>query len=76
MEKKLKIIRSSNLNIIRMKVNEIKTTICLVIMIVFGMMAFLTKDVLNSQLFASLGIIAGALLSKLMSTQNINIDEK
>jgi hypothetical protein len=39
-------------------------------------MAFLTKDVLNSQLFSSIGIIAGALLSKFMSTQNSNIDEK
>lgn len=45
-------------------------------MIVFGIMAFLTKDVLNSELFASIGIISGALLSKFMSTQNTNIDEK
>lgn len=59
-----------------MKLIEIKTTICLVFMIVFGIMAFLTKDVLNSELFASIGIISGALLSKFMSTQNTNIDEK
>lgn len=52
-----------------MKIIEIKTTMCLVFMIFFGIMAFLTKDILNSQLFASIGIIAGALLSKLMPTQ-------
>jgi hypothetical protein len=39
-------------------------------------MAFSTKDVLNSQLFASIGIIAGALLSKNMSYQNTDIHEK
>jgi hypothetical protein len=39
-------------------------------------MAFFTKDVLNSQLFASIGIVAGALHTKFMSNQNINIDEK
>ena len=59
-----------------MKLIEIKTTFCLVFIIVFCIMAFLIKDVLNSQLFSSIGIIAGALLSKFMSTQNSNIDEK
>jgi hypothetical protein len=59
-----------------MKLIEIKTTICQVFLIVFVIMSFMTKDVLNSQLFASIGIIAGALLSKFMSTQNSNIDEK
>ena len=59
-----------------MKLIEIKTTFCLVFIIVFCIMAFLKKDVLNSQLFSSIGIIAGALLSKFMSTQNSNIDEK
>ncbi len=58
-----------------MKLNEIKINVCVLLMIVFGIMAFLTKDILNSQLFASIGIIAGALLSKLMTTQNANIDE-
>ena len=59
-----------------MKLIEIKTTICQVFLIVFVIMSFMTKDILNSQLFASIGIIAGALLSKFMSTQNLNIDEK
>ena len=59
-----------------MKLIEIKTTICQVFLIVFVIMSFMTKDILNSQLFASIGIIAGALLSKFMSTQNSNIDEK
>ncbi len=59
-----------------MKLKEIKCTVCLILIIVFGLMAFLTKDVINSQLFASLGIISGALLSKLSSTQNSNINEK
>lgn len=59
-----------------MKLIEIKITIYLVIMIAFVIMSVLTKDVLNSQLFASIGIIAGVLLNKFMSTQNTNIDEK
>lgn len=59
-----------------MKLIEIKTIIFLVLMIVFVSMAFLTKDVVNSQLFASIGIITGALLSKFILTQNVNIDEK
>lgn len=59
-----------------MKVNEIKINMCLLLMIVFAIMAFLTKDVLNSQLFASIGIIAGVLLTKFMSNYNTKIDEK
>jgi hypothetical protein len=59
-----------------MKLIELKTSICQVLLIVFGIMAFSTKDVLNSQLFASIGIIAGALLSKNMSYQNTDIHEK
>jgi hypothetical protein len=59
-----------------MKLIEFKTTICQAFIIFFGIMSFLTKDVLNSQLFASIVIIAGALLFQCMSTQNTNINEK
>ena len=54
----------------------IKTSLCLVLMIAFLIMAFVTKDVVNSQLFASLGIITGAYASKFVSTQNTTTDEK
>jgi hypothetical protein len=59
-----------------MKLIELKTTICQVIIIVFGIMSFLTKDILNSELFASIVVIASALLFQCMSTQNTNINEK
>jgi len=53
-----------------MKLMEIKTSLCFVSMLVFLIIAFTTKDVVNSQIFASLGIITGAVLSKNVSTQN------
>lgn len=58
-----------------MKINELKIFICLVLMIVFVIEAFLTKDIINSQLFASLGIITGALVIKFMSNQNTKTNE-
>jgi hypothetical protein len=54
----------------------IKTIFCLMLMIVLLIMAFITKDVVNSQLFASLGIVIGASVYKLVSTQNITSNEK
>jgi hypothetical protein len=59
-----------------MKLIELKTTICQVLIIVFGIMSFLTKDILNSELFASIVVIASAILFQSMSTQNTNINEK
>jgi hypothetical protein len=53
----------------------IKTSICLVLMIVFLIISFTTKDVLNSQLSASLGIISGAFAFKFLSTNNTTTDE-
>jgi hypothetical protein len=67
---------STNKNCIKMKLNEFKSIVCFVIMVVFGIKAFITKDVLDSQLFAALGIIAGVLFSKIMSNQNTKTNEK
>jgi len=48
----------------------VKTSFCLVLMIAFLLMAFITKDVVNSQLFVALVIITGALASKHLSPKN------
>ncbi len=58
-----------------MKINELKIFICLVLMIVFLIEAFLTKDVINSQLFNCLGIITGALVIKFMPNKNTKTNE-
>ncbi len=59
-----------------MKLNDIIAFFSFITMIVFIPLAFLTKDALNSQLFASIGIISGALITKFMSTAKSKIDEK
>lgn len=59
-----------------MKFSVIKTIFCLVVMIAFLIMAFISSDASNEQLFASLGIITGAFTTKFISTQNTTIDEK
>jgi hypothetical protein len=46
-----------------------KTILCLVLMMVFLMIAVISNDVINRQLFASLGIITGAFTSKFLSNQ-------
>lgn len=48
----------------------LKTSFYMVLMIAFLIMAFLTKDVVKSQVFATLVIIIGALTSKHLSTKN------
>ncbi|WP_185964778.1 hypothetical protein [Flavobacterium franklandianum] len=48
----------------------LKTSFCLILMIAFLIMAFITKDVVNSQLFAILVIIIGALASKHLLPKN------
>jgi uncharacterized BrkB/YihY/UPF0761 family membrane protein len=53
----------------------LKTIFCLVIMIVFLLMAFATKDAENGQLFALAGIITGSYLFKFLLNQNTNTDE-
>jgi hypothetical protein len=47
-----------------------KTLFCLLLMVAVLVMAFITKDVVNSKLFASLGIIIGAFGSHNLSTCN------
>lgn len=59
-----------------MKLIEIKSTFCLVLMIVILIMSFITKDVVNSQLLASLALITGAYATRILSTQNSTTDEK
>jgi len=59
-----------------MKINELASILCFLVMLVFGIEAFITKDVLNSQLFASIGIIAATILSKIISNQNTKSNEK
>lgn len=54
----------------------IKTFFCLIFMIALVIMAFITKDIVYSQLFSSLGIIIVALTSKLVSTPKNRTDEK
>ncbi len=59
-----------------MNLTEIKSIFYLVLMIAFLIMAFTTKDIVNRQLFASLGIITGAFVTKSLSTQNTTTNEK
>lgn len=52
-----------------MKFIETKTSFCLILMIVFLIIAFITNDVIMRQLFVSLGIILGAFSLKFISNQ-------
>jgi hypothetical protein len=49
----------------------IKTIFIMVVMVSFLIIAFITKDAVNSQLFVSLGIIAGAFALKHLSPKNL-----
>lgn len=53
-----------------MNVLIVKTIFILVVMVAFLIMAFVTKDAVNSQLFVSLGIIMGAFASKHLLLKN------
>lgn len=53
-----------------------KTIFCLILMIAFLMIAFITNDVISRHLFASLGIIMGAFTSKFVSNQTQVKNEK
>jgi len=55
---------------------EIKTCLSLTLIILFLGMAFVTKDEVNSQVFASLGVIIGAYTSQRLSKQPTKITEK
>jgi hypothetical protein len=44
-----------------MNITLIKTFLCLMLMIIFVIMAIITKDIINSKLFASLGLITGTI---------------
>ncbi|WP_298351599.1 hypothetical protein [Runella sp.] len=50
----------------------IKTYFCLALMIGLIVMALITKDVINSKLFASLGIITGAFVPSNLSDNSRN----
>ena len=50
-----------------MNLNSIKIVFCLLLMLVFLIMAFITNDVSNVQLFASFGIIMGAMAIKILN---------
>lgn len=58
-----------------MNLIELKTSFCLLVMIIFIIMAFLTKDVSHSQLFAAVAILIGALATKYISPKNPKQDE-
>jgi hypothetical protein len=51
----------------------LKTSFDLVLMIAFQIMAFITKDLIDSQLFVALVIIIGALALKYLSPKNPKI---
>jgi hypothetical protein len=53
-----------------------KGIILLATMVGFLLLAFLTKDDANGQIFAMMGIITGAIASKQLSTKKITPDEK
>lgn len=53
-----------------MNLIELKTSFCLLVMIVFLIIAYLTKDVSQSQLFVVTTILIGALASKYVSLKN------
>ncbi len=59
-----------------MKIYEIKSFVFLMLSIAFIIEAFLTRNAIDSQLFASLGIISGAMLSKIISNKNAKPNEK
>jgi len=51
----------------------LKTSFCLVLMIAFLIMVFITKDLIDSQLFVALVIIIGAVALKSLSPKNPKI---
>jgi hypothetical protein len=53
-----------------MNISAIKNIIVLILMVAFLIMAIITNDTINSQLFTSLAIILGALTLKNFSTKN------
>lgn len=59
-----------------MNIVEIKTSLVFGSMIFFLVMALATQDAVNSQLFASFGIIAGASASHHISKQNKSSNSK
>ncbi len=50
-----------------MKVIVTKSFFCLASMIIFLILAYITKDIFKSQIFACLGIIMGVFASKILS---------
>jgi hypothetical protein len=58
-----------------MNLNKVITSLYLLITSAFIILALITKDAVNSQLFACIGIIIGAIGSQYISKQNRAIDE-
>lgn len=58
-----------------MKLIVLKSCAGFALMIIFLVMAFITKDAINSSLFASVSVIIGAFASHNLSTQNQTKDE-
>ena len=54
----------------------LKTSFFLTLMIVFLIIAFITDDPVNGQLFASLGIITGSYANKFISTPQVITNKK
>ena len=52
-----------------MKVIVTKSIFCLVSMIIFLILAIITKDIFKSEIFACLGIIMGFVASKILSNK-------
>lgn len=48
----------------------IKACACLVLMFTFLILAFITKDIISSKLFTSLGLVTGAFVTYSLSTHN------
>lgn len=58
----------------KMNTDVIKTSFCLVIMLLLLLAALLTKDVIESHLVASIGIIMGVLTAYILMN-NIEVEE-
>jgi hypothetical protein len=50
---------------------RLKSAICAVAVVVLLFMAITSKDVINSQLFAGIGIIIAAIFQRNLSNQNL-----
>lgn len=54
----------------------LKTIFCVILMVLALMTAFTTNDIIDGHLYASLGVISGTFVSKFISTQTQEKNEK